>query len=245
MAGGRLPGRAGRHVLLPVLVRGILLLAWLLVTVNLATQARDATLADLAEDLSDGRVTSIQVERAAPGDRVQGSFGLRWHAGWFDSFTAYQYSLDAGVDEAGRLLDQAQTQGVPVHVVLAAQYPPGETVTREGLLVTALGPWVTIVGVLILAASLAVLITSPRPWLATKWAWFWLVWAMPVLWLAFLALEPRPLQHSLRLARVGRVPSPLLEDRDRRLTGGWALLLAWVLSALLAAAGLPMFSTWQ
>lgn len=245
MAGGRLPGRAGRHVLLPVLVRGILLLAWLLVTVNLATQARDATLADLAEDLSDGRVTSIQVERAAPGDRVQGSFGLRWHAGWFDSFTAYQYSLDAGVDEAGRLLDQAQTQGVPVHVVLAAQYPPGETVTREGLLVTALGPWVTIVGVLILAASLAVLITSPRPWLATKWAWFWLVWAMPVLWLAFLALEPRPLQHSLRLARAGRVPSPLLEDRDRRLTGGWALLLAWVLSALLAAAGLPMFSTWQ
>src|SRR5690606_22479069 len=149
-----------------------------------------------------------------------------------------QYSFDAGVDEAAPLLDQARAQGVPVHVVPAAQYPPGETVTRDGLLATALGPWVAFVGLLILGASLAVLISSPRPWLATKWAWFWLVWAVPVLWLAFLALEPRPLRHSLRLARAGRVPSPLLEDRDRRLTGGWALLLAWVLSALLAAAGL-------
>ncbi|GAA4710247.1 hypothetical protein [Nocardioides conyzicola] len=75
--------------------------------------------------------------------------------------------------------------------------------------------------------GLLLLISGPPPRRATRWAWFWLMWtAPPVGFLAFVVLSgvlsPRP-------------PA----QRGRRLTGGWAFLLAGVVgvafSAVLAA----------
>lgn len=66
------------------------------------------------------------------------------------------------------------------------------------------------------AATLLLLIGGPQPWRATRWAWFWL--ALPVAPLGLLAyfLLGGPLG-------VARPRHP-----NRRLTGGWAFLLALV-----------------
>lgn len=242
--------QARRQVPVPVVVRSVLLLAWLAILANSFTQAREVTVNELYRDLADGSVTAIEVERAAsvPGGQVQGSFGLRWEGGLLDSFTRYEYASAAGVDEAADLLDQARADGVPVRVVPVG-YSSTEMVTPDGWLQTTFGPWVVLLGLLAVGLCWVTLITSPQPWLATKWAWFWLLAAMPVLWIAFLALEPRPLRTSLRLAAAGRGvpgrPRVLLGGREQRLTAGWALLIAWVASALLASTGLPVFSAWH
>lgn len=225
-------------------VRAILVLAWLLFAVNAATEARDASVAELAQDLTDGRVSAIQVMRAEPDDLVQGEFALRWDAGLVDSFTQYEYDRSAGVDEAAPLLAQARSDGVPVQVVSLSEYPIRGEVTPDGWFARTFGGWFGPLTLLTIAGSLIVLVTGPRPWFATRWAWFWLVWAVPILWLAFLALEPRPLRLSARWAAAGR-PIPRLEEGGKnRLTGGWAFVLAWAASGVLAGMGLSMLSTW-
>jgi hypothetical protein len=66
---------------------------------------------------------------------------------------------------------------------------------------------------------LALLVVGPRPWRATRWAWFWLL-PLPFGPLAFLLLGgPTP-----------GLPRPA--DENRRLTGGWAFLLAILLGGL-------------
>lgn len=236
---------ARRRLPIPVVVRVILLVAWVAFTANSFTEAREASLDDLQRDLIDGRVSAIEVERADPGDQVVGMFALRWDAGLIDSFTRYDYHPAAGVDEAAPLLEQARASGVRVQVVSVSAYPFDGAVTKEGWLVTTFGGWTAMIGLLAIGASMVVLITSPPPWLATKWAWFWLVWAIPALWLAFLFLEPRPLVLSARLGLAGRAPRSLVGGRERRLTGGWALVIAWVASAVLAGTGVPVLSGWH
>lgn len=237
------PERGSRAAVASVAARIALLLVWLVIVANAFTEAREVSLGDLEQDLAEGRVTAIEVERAEPGDSIQGSFGLRWDAGLVDSFARYEYDPSVGVDDAAPLLDQARADGVPVQVVSLSEYPVRDDVTREGWFAETFGAWFGILGLLAIAASLAVLISDRQPWFATKWAWFWLVWAIPVLWVAFLALEPRPLRLSARWAAAGR-SVPLLRDGSGRLTGVWAFVIAWVASAVLTATGLPMLSTW-
>jgi hypothetical protein len=79
-------------------------------------------------------------------------------------------------------------------------------------------------GLLAAFAVILLLIGGPQPRLATKWAWFWLSWAMPPLWLVFVVLEPLPLWANQ--------PQPLAR---RRLTGGWAFLLSFVLAGVVAS----------
>lgn len=203
------PGRGSHAAIVAVAARIVLILAWAAIVFNAVTEAREASLDDLGRDLADGTVTAVEVERADPGTQAQGTFLLRWDSGLLDSFARYEYDGPAGVDEAAPLLAQARADGVPVQVVAIGQYPPAGHVTKDGWLVTAFGPWVGMAGLLVIGASLAVLITGRQPWFATKWAWFWLVWTLPVLWLVFLALEPRPLRLSARWAAAGR-PTPLL-----------------------------------
>lgn len=239
----RAPGVAGRRGLILVLVRAVLALAWVVFTVNAATAAEEATVADFEGDLLRGRVTAVEVVRADPDDGGQGSLGLRWDAGLVDSFARYEYDQARGVDEVAPLLAQARADGVPVHVVLLGDYP--ETVTAEGTLVTMFGPWVSLASLLVIGVSVMSLITSPQPWFATKWAWFWLVWAVPVLWVAFFVLEPRPLRLSARLAAARVRPTPLVGGAEQRLTGGWAVVIAWLLSMVLTMAGLPVLTPWH
>lgn len=73
---------------------------------------------------------------------------------------------------------------------------------------------------LLLLVGFGVLVSGPAPWRATRWAWFWLL-LPPVGGIAFLLLSgPTP-----------GVPGP--RPPGRRLTGGWAFLLALPLAAVL------------
>lgn len=69
-------------------------------------------------------------------------------------------------------------------------------------------------------ATLLTLSLQPPTWRATRWAWFWLVLFAPPLGLPAYLLLGGP---------TGIIPAP--RDPRRRLTGGWAFLLAIVVSA--------------
>lgn len=77
--------------------------------------------------------------------------------------------------------------------------------------------WLAGASLVFLLAVLLLLVHGPQPWRATRWAWFWLVALTPVGAMAYLLLA-----GPTTLVRAPRDPS-------RRLTGGWAFLLALVL----------------
>ena len=95
--------------------------------------------------------------------------------------------------------------------------------TRYGWLVPDWTAWLLLC---LSVGTLLLLVHSPEPWRATRWAWFWLMsMAGPVGVVAYLLLAgPVPL-----------VPAP--RSAARRLTGGWAFLLALVLSSVAGASG--------
>lgn len=84
--------------------------------------------------------------------------------------------------------------------------------------------WTIWVALALFLGTLVSMVSWLRPWRATRWAWFWLVLlAAPVGIPAYALLSgPTPL-----------VPAP--RDAARRLTGGWAFLLALVLSSIVKA----------
>lgn len=84
------------------------------------------------------------------------------------------------------------------------------------------GPnWLGAAAAILFLISFMLLVSGPQPWRATRWAWFWLL-LPPIGSIAFLLLSgPTPL-----------LPRP--KDPARRLTGGWAFLLAIPLIGALA-----------
>ncbi|UFU07500.1 hypothetical protein [Ruania halotolerans] len=220
-----------------VVVRAVLLVAALAMAIPAATQAYREPLGQLRADLEAGRVTSMEIERPEPGTGAEGQFEVRWDAGLFDSIAQYEYSSERDLDEGADLVRAAHAAGVEVVVIDLDD----DFVRIDGVLARQLAP----VGLLTAAGILIVLITGPQPWFATKWAWFWLATAIPVLWLVYLLIEPRPLWLSIRLARAGREPVPLVDHQERRLTGGWAFLIGAVLSSMLAGVAFPGLSGWH
>jgi len=68
--------------------------------------------------------------------------------------------------------------------------------------------------------TLMVLVSGPQPWRATRWAWFWII--------------PTVIGPPLFLILAGATP-PLRSPREqhRKLTGGWAFLVALLLQSVL------------
>ena len=81
--------------------------------------------------------------------------------------------------------------------------------------------WTGLARLFLVIGTLAHLVLGPQPWRATRWAWFWLFGVLsPLGMIAFLVLSgPTP---GVRTPRSGA----------RRLTGGWAFLLALVLGSV-------------
>lgn len=172
----------------------------------------ERTVGDLLSNLSDGNVETMTIER--PPSDLQGQMRLRvdWtQTSGRDGYTYYESStlLDQpGIDEGETILTAAQGSPSPVDITVR-----DGMADRSGIIWNAIG--------LVWIAALFVLIAGRQPRLATKWAWFWLGWAVPVAFLVFLVLEPVPAWR-----RTAASP------RARRLTGGWAFLLALVLGTL-------------
>ena len=85
--------------------------------------------------------------------------------------------------------------------------------TTSVLGVQAQGAGVTAVLALWLS-TLLLLVASPEPWRATRWAWFWLMWL------------PAPLGQLAYLLLSGPAPGTSPPRGGKRLTGGSGLLLA-------------------
>lgn len=79
--------------------------------------------------------------------------------------------------------------------------------------------WVAIGGLVVGFAVLLLLVGGPQPFRATRWAWFWLIGAVP----------PLGIMAFLLVGGATRVLPP--RRPDDRLTGGWAFLLALVLNS--------------
>ena len=101
--------------------------------------------------------------------------------------------------------------GLVALVVAALLVASGEKRSDYGDLLDA--------GVAVWLAVLLLIVGGPEPWRATRWAWGWVV------------LLAGPLGSVAYLLLGG--PLALLRPHagHRRLTGGWAFLLAWFLFA--------------
>lgn len=203
------------------------LLAWLalaaLATVLAGT--RPADLAELERGLASGEVTEVHVVGALRAGEVGHSRAeVWWHDGLQPRYTTVQH-----------VRDDADSQHFPgssapvVRTDLAAQLtgwtPSGElqvtaqdywTGWRGEIYGWQVPVWAAAVGSAWALAAFATLLLGPEPRRATRWAWFWLCWSSGGLALAVYLFAGLP--------RAGAA----LQPEGRRLTGGWALLLAFL-----------------
>lgn len=164
------------------------------------------TVDDLLAALDAGEVTQVTVERPRSSGVVTGSFEVEWEGRGRPGYAYYDYSTATGarVDEGAAIIRAAEQAGAGVEVT--EPYTTGTTWQLHGI------------GALV---ALFLLVGGRAPRLATRWAWFWLLWSVPPAALVFVVAEPVPLWRS------GALPA------TRRLTGGWAFLLALVLGSTL------------
>ena len=214
-------GRAAAWVLLAVMA-GVLACALLL-------GEREAPLADLREAVASGEVTEVRLtEGLPPGATGWSAVAIGWDGGpGMDHLTwVTQASSERQAQQArrqgsypvvvGDVADALGAGGREVRVV-------GTTMQLRGgpsLFGTSVAPWLFWTWLVSVLATL-VLVGDHDTWRATPWAWRWLVLLTPVGAPAYLLLGG---------------PTGLLPPAPgaRRLTGGWAFLVALVvLPALL------------
>lgn len=171
------------------------------------------TVDDLFAALEAREVTQLTVERPRTSGVVTGSYEVEWEGRGRPGHAYYDYSTETGarVDEGAEIIRAAERSGAQVSVT--EPLVTGTTWQLHG------------VGALV---ALLLLIGGTAPRLATRWAWFWLMWSVPPAALVFVLVEPVPLW------RRGAPPA------TRRLTGGWAFLLAVVLENTLPQL-LPLY----
>ncbi|MGZ4495625.1 MAG: hypothetical protein ACXVWU_13050 [Nocardioides sp.] len=204
-----------------------LIVSWAVLAVTgVVVGHRSLTLADLEDGIASGRVHTVQVA----GGLARGTTGfatqqVRWRSG------LVQY--EAEVVQASARAHPRREGAVPgnpvvrsdVGVYLTRAHPGVHVVRRQpswsgsSMLGWELPRWMGPAALLAMLATFVLLVAGPQPWRATRWAWFWFL-GTPVA-LAFLVLSgPTPL-----------VPAP--HPHSRRLTGGWAFLLALALGQLI------------
>ncbi|PFG40973.1 hypothetical protein ATJ97_3518 [Georgenia soli] len=185
-------------------VRLLLAVGLLVSLLQSLTEPVERPLGDLLHGLQEGEVRTVTMARPEPGAEAHGTWEVRWTGGGLPGRASYEVAAEDGfhvVDEGQLILDAAKHSPTPVDVTVRYNFlDPGTT-------------WH--VGAFVGLAALLWLIGGPQPRLATKWAWFWIACNAPLLWLAFVVLEPVPLWNNRPL------PQP-----PRRLTGGWAFLLS-------------------
>jgi len=196
-------------------LRWCLVVAWLLVAAGaLAFGEQASSRGTLDEGLRSGRVEEVRVT----GHEVH----------WRDGMVRRWYEVRQVRDGASLPGGDLRTGNGKLAAELAQAYPDVRVVRVERASSrTWLGDWRVPgwVAPLVLVATVPaffLLVKGPQPWRATRWAWFWLL-STPVGMVAFLLLSGPT------------APLPAPHDPRRRLTGGWAFLLAGLLGAGLGA----------
>ncbi|RYC10567.1 hypothetical protein [Nocardioides zhouii] len=195
------------------------LLALVAAALLVTTGMRPATYGDLLADVASSKVSEVQVvgdEPPAKGDRVE----LRWSVwnGLLDQYAVVQVDDSRGYnawDESVFVsaVDPRDTlRGINSGITLTS----GSSLDAPS---TSVHGWRApgAVVLLVLATWLGILLLlvgGPEPWRATRWAWAWFVLlAGPLGCVAYLLLGG-PL--GVARPRAGH----------RRLTGGWAFVVA-------------------
>lgn len=201
----------------------MLIVSWLLLAVAaIALGERQATLPDLRSGIASGDVTQVRIIGEG-----HGTVEVEWRDGLLRHRAAVRERRPGkGGDPTVRVTrDGTSVIRGGVTDLLRADRPDLriEQAAYVNSYSSFLGwrspVWVgsTTLGLYLL--TLLLLAGGSEPWRATRWAWFWLIFLAPPLGIpAFLVLSG----HS----PLGRPRQP-----QRRLTGGWAFLLALCLSA--------------
>ena len=210
-------------------LRLVLLGCWLAsVVIGVAVGERTSSFQRLESDVAAGHVDLVRVAGGLPPHGT-GFSVVEVH--WRRVLFGYQTTVvEARPPKRAHASRWGATSVIPegVGARLAAIRPGVRVmaVSRSGSSFTVLGwqvpAWMGVAALLLWLAVVFLLGNGPRPWRATRWAWFWLVVAAaPVGVPAFLILSgPAP-------------PLPAPHIGARRLTGGWAFLLAAVISSAL------------
>ncbi|HEV2798802.1 MAG TPA: hypothetical protein VGV65_14400 [Nocardioides sp.] len=190
-------------------------LAWLVAAAGvLGGGERRSDLDTLVAEVRSGSVTSVELAGAeGPSSR----FELGWRDGLVHRFAV----VDLDLGSTPRTYTSGDRITVPMDEFLRSLHPDLEVVNiasgggftsewrgwrlSNGTALLAVGAWL---------GTLLLMMGGPEPWRATRWGWWWLLLAGgPLASLVFL-LAGGPLG-------VGRPRDPA-----RRLTGGWAFLIA-------------------
>lgn len=197
-----------------LVVRAVLVLLVALAALDAARQPVDRTADDLLRALDAGEVATLTIER--PRYDAMGAFPVRWTGDGRPGRATYAYDSSGGTGSLDGVVDADDVvvdEGLGI-LAAAASSPRGVVVVEvEEMAPESTPAWRAVLGLGAVVGVVLLLVAGPRPRVATRWAWFWLIGAGWPISLAFLLVEPTPLW------RRGAVPAPV-----RPLTGGWALL---------------------
>lgn len=208
-------------------LRWFLLVAWLFVAAGaLAFGERPSSRETLDQDLRSGRVAEVTVVGGLPPQAVgMSTQEVHWRVGpvrrWFEvrQISAGTPVASGDVPISDREIGAELAQSHPDLRVVRDERPSSRATLADWLVPA----WVSVLAAVSSVLALGLLIGGPEPWRATRWAWFWLL-PCPVGMVAFLLLSGS---------------TPLLDtpaERHRRLTGGWAFLLAGLLGGGILAS---------
>ena len=216
------------------LVAWVLVGAWTAVLLAMVFgSARPAGLADLEARIATGDVSAVTVEGGLDeGDRGFATAKLRWRDGPFGYVTTVvEASPGENVPSATR--DEASAVvRTDLGERLTADQPDleidhaGELTSSTELLGHEVPGWVAATALVAWITTTGLLALLERPRRATRWGWFWLT---------LLAVPVGPLVFLLAGGPTSRTPAAD-HERARRLTGGWAFLLALLVGTVLTGA---------
>jgi hypothetical protein len=226
-----------RHAFLPEGSRRDRTLGWVLagglllrVTALGLTGAKESSFASLESAVAAGKVHRVELtgDGLSPGSVGYATREVRWREGVLNRYVEV---TEASGDDQAR---EARSEGAGHPVVVGSledrlvaidptlQVLTGASRSSSFEVLGMTGPgWLGVAFLALLAGCLFAL-SRGRPWRATRWAWAWIVLLLPILGMAAWLLLAGP---------TGR-----FRPRDPArvwLTGGWALLLALVLRAVL------------
>lgn len=212
-------------------LRHVVVVAWLLVVVAaVLLGVRTASWSDVERLVEDGQVETVRVSEEL-GAQATGyaTVIVQWRHGPF-RYQAEVIQVRGGQQVLHEALSSDEepvvVRGAPSARLAALQ--PGLRVRHDiqrqsdgALLGWRVPVPIGIVAFVLHLAGLALLVTGPQPWRATRWAWYWLL-LPPVGSIAFLLLS----------GPTAGLPAP---NPTRRLTGGWAFLLSLPISGAVGA----------
>jgi hypothetical protein len=209
-----------------------LVVVWLVATVlGVRNAVVESTYADLRAGLDSGEITEVVVvgDVSPPG---RGTVEVQW-----DGFPADHYASVRAVgrrDDVRAMRQWGPVLQAPVVETLREEYPDLVVTTSDRFALDRVGFWQPALAIGAALWTVLLVITTPGPLRATRWAWFWIIGILPPAGpIAFLLLGG---------------PTGLVKEKPgtQPMTGGWAFLIAAVInSALGTLFGFALAGTLQ